>query len=207
VYRYLGRHYPTLIATTDSCARPTSSHRLRFPSACGSLQVVTSPCWTLALPGVISANLSLRAWTPTPAAPVVHTPVSSHRTSAFPTLGPGRRLAISIQQLSYGLVFEAAVIHSCSGPQICSPPRLLLPQHLAVPGSRGFYFHAYLGLLPPRAVDMLTVRFGQLTVRGLSPLKIRSLAGCSPNDKAQPTRNRVAVERSAGAPCVRPTWA
>ncbi|MCI0557986.1 MAG: hypothetical protein MN733_05785, partial [Nitrososphaera sp.] len=35
--------------------------------------------------------------------------------------------------------------------------------------------------LPPRAVDMLTVRFGQLTVRGLSPLKIRSLVGCSAN--------------------------
>ena len=130
MYRYLSQHYPALIATTGSCARPTSSHRLRFPSACGSLQVVTSPCWTLALPGVISANLSLRAWTPTPAAPVVHTPVSSHKTSAFPTLGPGRRLAISIQQLPYGLVFEAAVIHSCSGPQICSPPRLLLPQCL-----------------------------------------------------------------------------
>jgi hypothetical protein len=28
---------------------------------------------------------------------------------------------------------------------------------------------------------MLTVRFGQLTVRGLSPLQIRSLVGCSPN--------------------------
>ena len=26
------------------------------------------------------------------------------------------------------------------------------------PGSRGFYVHAYLGLLPPRAVDMLAVR-------------------------------------------------
>jgi hypothetical protein len=51
------------------------------------------------------------------------------------------------------------------------------------PGSRGFYVHAYLDLLPPRAVDMLTVRFGQLTVRGLSPHKIRSLVGCSPNIK------------------------
>jgi hypothetical protein len=64
VYRYLGQHYPALIATTDSCARPTPSHRLRFPSACGSLQVATSPCWALALPDVISANLSPRAWTP-----------------------------------------------------------------------------------------------------------------------------------------------
>src|SRR5918992_403969 len=58
------------------------------------------------------------------------------------------------------------------------------------PGSRGFYVHAYLGLLPPRAVDMLTVRFGQLTVRGLSPHKIRSLVGCSPNVQAQQRRTR-----------------
>ena len=37
------------------------------------------------------------------------------------------------------------------------------------PGSRGFYFRAYLSLLPPRAADILTVRFGQLTVEGLAP--------------------------------------
>ena len=52
------------------------------------------------------------------------------------------------------------------------------------PGSRGFYVRAYHGSLPPRAPDMLTVRFGQLTVRGLPPLKIRSLVGCSPNLQA-----------------------
>lgn len=46
-------------------------------------------------------------------------------------------------------------------------------------GDRGFYVPAYLGLLPRRAGDMLTVRFGQLTVKGLSPFKIHSLAGCS----------------------------
>ena len=37
------------------------------------------------------------------------------------------------------------------------------------PGSRGFYFRAYLSSLPPQAADILTVRFGQLTVEGLSP--------------------------------------
>lgn len=37
-------------------------------------------------------------------------------------------------------------------------------------GSHGSYVRAYLGLLPPRAVDRLTVRFGQPTVRGLPPL-------------------------------------
>jgi flavin-dependent dehydrogenase len=54
---------------------------------------------------------------------------------------------------------------------------------LSAPGSRGLYVHAYLGLLPPRAVDMLTVSFGQLMVRGRSPLKIRSLVGCSPTPR------------------------
>ena len=50
-------------------------------------------------------------------------------------------------------------------------------------GSRGFYFRAYLSSLPPRAADILTVRFGQLTVEGLSPSKIRSLVGCSHTDR------------------------
>jgi hypothetical protein len=38
---------------------------------------------------------SLRAWTPTPATLVVHLPVSSHKTSAFPTVRLGRRLALT----------------------------------------------------------------------------------------------------------------
>ncbi len=76
-----------------------------------SLQVAVSPCWEKDLPGVSSANLSLRAWTPTPAALVVRLPVPSHKTSAFPPLGPGRRSATPVQQLQYGLYFGAAVIH------------------------------------------------------------------------------------------------
>jgi len=40
---------------------PTSSVSL----ADGSLQVVASPCWEMALPDVISARLSLDAWTRT----------------------------------------------------------------------------------------------------------------------------------------------
>jgi hypothetical protein len=45
--------------------------------------------------------------------------------------------------------------------------------------SRDFYIRTPHGSLPPRAPDMLTVRFGQLTARGLAPLKIHSLVGCS----------------------------
>ena len=66
------------------------------------------------------------------------------------------------------------------------------------PGSRGFYIRASHGSLPPRAPDMLTVRFGQLTVRGLSPLKIRSLVGCSPNVRnEQPPRSDATRESQA----------
>jgi len=56
------------------------------PSCKRSLQVAASPCWAKALPGVVSANLSLRAWTPTPVAPVVQVPVTSHETTAFSEL-------------------------------------------------------------------------------------------------------------------------
>jgi len=60
---------------------PTSSTSV---SSDGSLQVVTSPCWMLVLPDVISACLSLDAWPHTPASPLVLSPVSSQRTPAFP---------------------------------------------------------------------------------------------------------------------------
>ncbi len=65
------------------------------------------------------------------------------------------------------------------------PPSLLATQvvptvgYSSTPGRHGLYVHAYLGLLPPRAVDMLTVRIEQLTVEGLAPSKICGLAGRS----------------------------
>jgi hypothetical protein len=61
------------------------------PLVGGSLQVAASPCWEMALPDVISADLSLGAWTPTPAVPMVHLLVSSHGATASPALGPGRQ--------------------------------------------------------------------------------------------------------------------
>ena len=79
-------------------------------SRSGSVQVAVSPCWEEDLPDVVSAHLSLRAWTPTPAACGVHLPVSSPKTSAFPSFGPGRRFAKPVQRFQYGALFEAAVI-------------------------------------------------------------------------------------------------
>ena len=62
-----------------------------LPSDTRSVQVAVSPCWEEDLPDVISAHPSLRAWTPTPAALEVRVPVSSPKTAAFPSFGPGRR--------------------------------------------------------------------------------------------------------------------
>ena len=87
-----------------------------LPSDSGSVQVAVSPCWEEDLPDVISAHLSLRAWTPTPAARVVHLPVSSPTTAAFPPFGPGRRSTMSVQRLQYGALFEAAVIRCMFRP-------------------------------------------------------------------------------------------
>jgi hypothetical protein len=104
------------------------------PSNTRSVQVAVSPCWEEDLPGVLSAHLSLRAWTSTPAAPVVLMPVSSHGTTAFPTCGTGRHSTLPIPwQLPYGALVEAAVIRSSSGPQSCSPSRLP-PQRLQTGG-------------------------------------------------------------------------
>jgi hypothetical protein len=152
------------------------------PLVGGSLQVAASPCWKMVLPDVISADLSLDAWTPTPAAPVVLMLVSSHRTSAFPTLGPGRRSAIFHTATSVWVQFRG-----CSHSLMFRPPGLLAPQVAPTyavfrpRGSQGFYVRAYYGSLPPRSPDMLAVRTEQLTAWGLSPHKIRSLVGCSPN--------------------------
>ena len=94
------------------------------PSNNGSVQVAVSPCWEEDLPDVLSAHPSLRAWTSTPAAPEVHLPVSSLKTSAFPPFGPGRRSTMPIAATSAWRPFRGCrVIPSRSGPQVCSPPR------------------------------------------------------------------------------------
>ena len=163
----------------------------------GSLQVVTSPCWEMALPDVISTNLSPGAWTLTPALHLVHTLVSSQVASAFPVLRAGRQTAMTVQRLPHGTDFEATAIRLSSGPWICSPPRSFLPWHLRAPGSRDFYVRAYRSSLPRCAADMLAVRIEQLTARGLSPRQTRGLVGRSRNTRF---RWRVRLTGSGLAP-------
>ena len=128
VVRSLDRRYPTLLAPTDSCARPQASGTLCFRSGRQSLQVAARPCWPEVLPGVISANLSPDAWSPTPALLLVHLPVTSQETSAFTNLGTARQHAhMPYGDFCTGVLLGAADIRSCSGLWVCSPPRSLLP--------------------------------------------------------------------------------
>ena len=73
-----------------------------------SLQVAASPCWSRVVPDVISACLSLDAWTLTPAARWVHVPITSPPPSAFPQSSWGRlpasiRSATSEREVMSGL--------------------------------------------------------------------------------------------------------
>src|SRR5262252_10882294 len=82
----------------------------------------------------------------------------------------------SLQRLQYGALFEAAVIRSCSGPQVCSPPRSLLPLRPKPYGSRDFYVRTSRELLPPHAPDMLAVRIGQLTAEDFHLIRCAALS-------------------------------
>ncbi len=101
-----------------------------------------------------------------------HRPSPSYQQVGTPPL--------PVWRLQYGNTFRG-----CSYSLMFGPPGLLTSpvapaaMHVAALGSRGFYIRAYRGLLPPRAADMLAVRIEQLTAEGLSPSKIRGLAGRS----------------------------
>ena len=62
-------------------------------------------------------------------------------------------------------------------------------------GSRGFYVRTSDGLLPPRPSDMLAVRIGQLTAWGLTPHKMRGLAGRSSNAQAPMSKDETGTSR------------
>src|SRR5215813_6242196 len=114
---------PPYIAPTGSCASPPPSSRLG-----GILghQVYAGCCQPLLGEGPsrrCSAHPSLRAWTPTPAALEVHVPVSSPKTSAFPSFGPGRRSTLYRTATSVRRAFRG-----CSHSLMFRPAGLLATQ-------------------------------------------------------------------------------
>jgi len=146
------------------------------PSDSGSLQVAVSPCWAQDLPDVLSAHLSPRAGPPTPGAREGRRPVASLTTSAFPSFGPGRRSTLSVQRLQHGALVEAAGMRCCAGPQVCAPPRSLLPLRPTPHGSRGLYVRASRGSFPPHAPERLAVRIGQWTAEDFHLIRCAALS-------------------------------
>jgi len=109
--------------------RPTNLlARLSVPLYRASLQVAASPCWKMVVPDVISACLSLDAWTFTPAACWVPLPIASPPPSAFPQSLWGRLTAPIRSATS-----ERGWCRSCSHSLMFRPRGLLPPRSLPPP--------------------------------------------------------------------------
>jgi len=144
------------------------------PSDHGSVQVVVSPCWQMARPGVISAVL-VEVPGPLPrGVPSVHLLVSSQRASASPHSPQVRHTqTISAMQLQQRKDFGAAVIPLCSGSHTCKTSRLHLPRWPIAPEQPGPLPHAMDMWLPIMNCDIATCPNRALDTVGLSPTGLR----------------------------------
>jgi len=115
------------------------------------------------------------------------------------------------------LDFGAAVIPSCSGPQVCSPPRSLLPLRQHRRAAVTYYVRASRRSLPPHAPDMLAVRIGQLTAGDFHPIRCAALSAapltpmhepraacCASDYSRRGDRSPVAVSKSGRPPARSP---
>ena len=149
----------TLLPGHRSYGLMRRSHSLSSPSALASceesLQVATSPCCRRDHPDVISANLSLVAWTPVTAVRGVHVPVSSSTSSAFP-----RTLSRSASRVSRQNDFLTdRPFRDCSHFFMFRPPGLLAPQIVPTAAAHrlwaaGASVRAEHASLPPHASDI-----------------------------------------------------
>ena len=77
------------------------------PLVGGSLQVAASPCWEMALPDVISADLSLGAWTPTPqCSPGAHARFFPEDNGLTSVVKSSAHQTLPIMQLQPGILFR-----------------------------------------------------------------------------------------------------
>ncbi len=178
------------------------------PFAGGSSQVVANPYWEMVLPDVVSASLSLDAWTRIPlACESAHTRyfLPQHRPSPPRTrVGMPERSAL---RLPSGPVFRDG---SHSFP--FRPPSLLATQiaptvaDQSPQGSRGVYIRAERMSLPSYASDMLVVRTGQLTTGDFHPIRLTALSAAPPRLRGHPLRTcRGALGDSVSSPTSDPT--
>jgi hypothetical protein len=159
VVRLLGERYPSVVALTGSFAAPVG---LSPPSAFSLVWRVLAGCNQSLLPTAASRRYLrksfLGCWIPYPGGTPCALTCFFRGIIGLPQEIVGR-LPASVLRLttSRRVVFEDADISLCSGLQVCSPPRSLLPLRKLPQGGRGFYFRAHRALLPPHVPDMLTV--------------------------------------------------
>ena len=156
----IDEHYPIFIATTRSCARPSALSQPRLLALYQeSLQLAVS---SLLDPGPSRRYLCEsfpRCLDPYPGGSFGAFTRFFPKNIGLHRLGSGSALNNSRTTTSVRSSFRG-----CNHSLMFRPPGLLATQVvptatvLCLSGSRGFYFHAYLGLLPHRAVDMLAVR-------------------------------------------------
>ena len=159
---------------------PSSSPLLWFLASFEeSLQVAASPCCSWDLPDAIPQFFPQMPGPQSRRSHRVHLPVSSSMSSAFPRPFLGRLPVSSANTIFPRWSFEIVIGHFLrSSLRVCLSPRSLPPLRIAQ-GGRDFYFQAERASLPMHALDMLSVRFRQLTEKGLSPFQICGIVGCS----------------------------
>ena len=144
VYHHLEGHYSFIVAHTYCRVEIRRQTKILLSASHYTTPKGLCPAgrdWKMAFPSVISTDPPLGAWTLTPVAPMVHIPISSHRTSAFPVTAAGRLPTTSTQwRLLCGFPFGAAVIPLCSGPQVCWP--LWSPPQCIKQSGSDFYIRA-----------------------------------------------------------------
>jgi hypothetical protein len=170
----------------------------------GAVQVVVSPCWQMARPGVLSAVL-VEVPGPLPrSVPWVRLLVSSPRASASPHRPQVRHTqTISAMPLQRRKACGAAVMPLCSGSHPCKTPRLPLPRGPLAPEQPGPLPHAMDMWLPIMHCDIATCPNRAMDTVGLSPTGLRP---CQPLPDcglpATGNRRRSSLYRLEGYPLV-----
>jgi len=145
----------------------------------GSLQVVASPCWELALPDVIS-TVCVKALGPIPRrVRPVHLPVSSRTTSASPYEEEVRHAKYPLHyNFSQGSAFRGCS-HSLMFRLLNLLDLQVVPTAGSRQGSQAFYTTQDLRRYRTQVVASLRTRLGQLVRRDLHPRDCM-IVGCYP---------------------------
>jgi hypothetical protein len=136
-------HYPSFIAHTGSCARPNPSLRLRFNYYDGSLQVVASPCWKMALPDIISAILA-QVLGPLPRSVLqVLLLASSLETTASPQTSQVRHTKLPLQcNFNTETISGLHSFTNVQAPTLARPPGCTHRSSIKATGQPGLLHHA-----------------------------------------------------------------